>query len=61
MFFVVIGFLLAIAGDLGGFGIGGSPLSLALLFAARTVVTWIVVGLAIASIMRPVHLIDSTK
>lgn len=52
-FFVVIGILAAIVSDLGTFGIGGSPLSLALLFAARTLVTWTLVGLPVAWVMRP--------
>jgi len=55
LFFVIIGCLLAITADLGSFGIGGSPLTVALLFAARTVVTWTILGLVIASIMRPAH------
>lgn len=54
-FFVIIGFLLAVTGDLGGFGIGGSPPTVSLLLAARTVATWAVVGVAIASLMRPVQ------
>lgn len=58
-FFIAIGLLLAITGDLHNFGIGGSPLALVLLFAARTVVTWTIVGIAVASIMRPVRQIDS--
>ena len=60
-FFVVIGLLLGITGDLSSFGIGGSPPTLAVLFAARTVATWIVVGLAVAALMRPVRLTDSTE
>ena len=53
VFFVAIGLLLALTGDLKGFGIGASPLSMALLFAARTVATWAVVGLAVAAVVRP--------
>jgi hypothetical protein len=52
-FFLIIGVVVAIAGDLHGFGIGGSPVSLALIFAARTTVTWMVLGLAIAATTRP--------
>jgi hypothetical protein len=54
-FFIVIGLLLAITGDLHSFGIGGSPLAVALLFAARTVVAWTIVGIAVASLMRPIR------
>lgn len=61
LFFLIIGLLSAIAGDLGGFGIGESSLALALLFAARTVATWTIVGLAIASLMRPARRIESTR
>jgi hypothetical protein len=54
-FFLMIGFLAAITGDLNGYGIGGSPLSLALMFAARTVGMWTIVGVVIAFLMRPAH------
>jgi len=54
-FFVIIGVLVAITGDLSSFGIGASPLTVSLIFAVRTIVTWTIVGTAIASIMRPVH------
>jgi hypothetical protein len=53
LFFVVTGFLLAIAVDLNSFGIGASPLTVALIFAARTIVTWTILGLAIGALMRP--------
>ena len=53
LFLVMIGLLVAIAGDLGSFGIGGSPLTVALIFAVRTIAAWTIVGLAIAAIMRP--------
>jgi hypothetical protein len=53
-FFVMIGLLAAVTGDLASFGIGGSPFTLALMLAARTMVTWTILGLAIAAIMRPV-------
>jgi len=52
-FFVVIGFLLSITGDLNTYGIGASPLTVALIFAARTIVTWTILGLVIAPFMRP--------
>ena len=60
-FFVVIGFLVAITGDLSRFGIGASPLTVALIFAARTIITWTILGLVIAALMRPVRQTDSTK
>jgi hypothetical protein len=59
-FFVSIGVLVAIAGDLRSFGIGGSPLNVALVFAAHTLVTWTIVGLAIASLMGPGRRVQST-
>jgi len=61
LFFVVIGFLLAIAGDLNSFGIGASPLTVALIFAARTIVTWTILGLVIAALMRPLSQPQSTQ
>ncbi len=60
-FFVMIGFLVAIAGDLGSFGIGASPLAVALIFAARTIVTWTILGLVVAVLMRPSHQTESTQ
>jgi hypothetical protein len=59
--FVVIGFLVAITGDLSSFGIGGTPLTVALIFAARTIVTWTILGLVIAALMRPRHQTESTQ
>lgn len=53
LFFVAIGFLLAVAGDLNTFGIGASPLTVALISAARTIVTWTILGSAIGALMRP--------
>lgn len=61
LFFVLIGFLLAIAGDLNSFGIGASPLTVALIFAARTIVTWTILGLVIGALMRPVRLAQSAQ
>jgi hypothetical protein len=61
MFFIAIGLLLAITGDLHSFGIGGSPLNLALLFTARTLVTWAILGVVIAPFMRPKNHVISTK
>jgi hypothetical protein len=61
LFFLVIGVLLAIAGDLSSFGIGGSPLTVALIFAARTIVTWTILGLVIGAIMRQVPQIQAKQ
>jgi hypothetical protein len=55
-FFVAIGVLVAMASDVGSFGIGGSPWPVALLSAAATVVTWAIVGLAVALSWREVSL-----
>ena len=60
-FFVVIGFLVAITGDLSSFGIGGSPLTVALIFAARTMVTWVLIGTVIATLMRPQQQAESVQ
>ena len=61
LFFVVIGFLVATTGDISSFGIGASPLTVALIFALRTIVTWIIVGMVIATLMRPVQQAESTQ
>ncbi|MGA9117653.1 MAG: hypothetical protein WB626_12850 [Bacteroidota bacterium] len=61
LFFVIIGLLVAFTGDLNSFGIGGSPLSVALILAARTVLTWTIMGVVIASIMGPVRQVESTR
>jgi hypothetical protein len=60
-FLVTIGFLVAITGDFNTYGIGGSPLNVALIFAVRTIVTWTIVGMVIAAIMRPGHPTESTQ
>ncbi len=60
LFFVAIGFVLAISGDLNSFGIGGSPLRIALIFAARTVVTWTIIGVAVAAVFRPLAEVERT-
>ena len=53
LFFTTIGFLLAVFGDLSRFGIGGYPISHALILSARTIITWTLVGLAVAWRMHP--------
>lgn len=53
LFVGLLGLFLGVAGDFGRFGIGGYPLSAALLLAANTVVSWTLAGLVIAAICRP--------
>lgn len=53
LFFMAIGLLFAIYGDLTTFGIGNYPLNGALALAAYHVVTWTLVGLAVAWRIRP--------
>jgi hypothetical protein len=55
LFFSAIGLLFAIYGDLTRYGIGGYPLNGALKFAAYHIVTWTLVGLAVAWRIRPPH------
>jgi hypothetical protein len=52
-FFVVIGVLIAVFSDLTNFGIGSHPFNDALLLAANDVVSWTLVGLAVAWRVRP--------
>ena len=49
----MIGLLFAIYGDLTSYGIGNYPLNGALAFAAYHMVTWTLVGLAVAWRIRP--------
>jgi hypothetical protein len=60
-FLVMIGLFAAITGDLSSFGIGASPLPVALLFAARTMVTWTVVGFVIAALTSPAPQASSNR
>lgn len=53
LFFTAIGLLFAIYGDLTSYGIGNYPLNGALAFAAYHMVTWTLVGLAVAWRIRP--------
>jgi len=55
LFFTAIGLLFAIYGDLTSYGIGGYSLNGALAFAAYHIVTWTLVGLAVAWRIRPRH------
>jgi hypothetical protein len=59
LFFTTIGFLLAVFGDLSRFGIGGYPMSHALILSARTVITWTLAGLAVAWRMHPRFLVTT--
>ncbi len=53
LFFVTIGLLVAILGDLMKFGIGNYPLWDALILAGHTILVWTVVGLVVAWRMKP--------
>ncbi|KAB2925233.1 MAG: hypothetical protein F9K22_03840 [Bacteroidetes bacterium] len=55
LFFAALGLIAAVAGDLSEYGIGGAPLSTALLLAARTAAGWTVTGLAVAAVMPHKH------
>jgi hypothetical protein len=59
LFFTTIGILLAVFGDLKGFGIGGHPLPHALILTARTIITWTLVGLVVAWRMNPRFLVTA--
>lgn len=52
-FFIVLGELIAIPADLHTYGIGGAPLSVALLLGARTLVTWTLLGAVVGAFLRP--------
>jgi hypothetical protein len=53
LFFVSLGVLLALAGKVSDFGIGGYPLTEALLLALAQLVAWTVAGLVVAWIIKP--------
>ncbi|MFN8546625.1 MAG: hypothetical protein U0527_01295 [Candidatus Eisenbacteria bacterium] len=52
LYVAVIGVLLALFGDIPKYGIGGYPASSALLLAANHAASWVMAGLAMASVMR---------
>ena len=52
LFLVLVGFLLALWGNLTRYGIGGYPLGAALLLAANDLAAWAAAGLAMAWPMR---------
>ena len=53
LFFSAIGVLFALYGDLMSFGIGGYPLTDALMIAVFNIAAWTVVGLVVAWRIRP--------
>lgn len=53
VFFVGIGLLIAVFNDLDKFGIAEFSLRDALILASYDIVTWAVIGLAVAGVMRP--------
>lgn len=53
LFFVAIGLLLALFGDLPRFGIGGYPAKDAIAFAMNHIVVWTLVGLVVAWRIQP--------
>lgn len=53
LFVAAVGLLLALLGDLSGYGIGGYPLRDALLLAANDLASWTVLGLVLASWITP--------
>jgi hypothetical protein len=52
-FFFVLGVWLAVLSEVSKSGIGGLPFTSALLLAGNTVVSWTLVGLAVAALIRP--------
>jgi hypothetical protein len=59
LFFFTLGCLLAAFSDLNRFGIGGYPLSHALILSARTVLTWTLMGLVVAWRTHPRFLVPA--
>jgi len=53
IFFVLLGVLVAVSGDLPDAGIGAYPLRTALLLGGQTVIGWLLVGLILAAWLRP--------
>lgn len=53
LFFIAIGLLFAVYGDLMQWGIGGYSLKATLLLALNSIVTWTIVGLVVAWRIRP--------
>jgi hypothetical protein len=53
LFFVCLGLLAALVGDLHAFGIGGYPLRDTLILAANSIIVWTLVGLAAAWRLKP--------
>lgn len=53
LFFVAIGLLFAVFGDLSNFGIGNYSLSDALILAVYNIAIWTIVGLVVGWRMKP--------
>ncbi len=53
VFFTVVGILFAVSIDLDSFGIGGRPMSDALVLGLHRVLMWTFVGVAAAWFMKP--------
>ena len=54
LFFAAIGLFLALAGEMGKYGIGGYSLSDAVILSVHAIVQWTIVGLVVAWSMKPV-------
>jgi hypothetical protein len=53
LFFMVIGFLIAIFSDLNEYGIGSYPFGDALILAVHDIIMWTVTGSVIALLIKP--------
>jgi hypothetical protein len=53
LFFATLGLLIAVFSDLMKFDIGAYPLNHALLLAANDIISWVLVGLAVAWLIKP--------
>lgn len=53
LFFTTIGLFLAVFSEISKFGIGGSPLGIALILAVYDILQWTLVGLVVAWRMKP--------
>ena len=58
LFFAAIGLLIALFSDLTRYGIGDYPLGDALILGINHIITWTLVGLVIAWVMKPKETID---
>jgi hypothetical protein len=53
LFFAAIGLLFALHADLASSGIGGYPLTHAIVLAAHSVIVWTLIGLVVAGCIKP--------